>query len=276
MKAWKRFLGHRSAVAGTILVIVVLLIATFAPLVASQDPFLIDLPSRLQGVSPEHVLGTDNFGRDLWARIAYGARTTLTTALMAVAISSLIGVPLGLISGYFGGIADILISRAVDVVLAFPVILLAIALVAVLGPSSTNVMLALGLVYWTQYARVVRSSVLSARREDYVEAALAVGAGHLRIIVKHVLPNVLAPVIVIATLAMGTAIVAEATLSFLGLGAPPPTPTWGYTLSFGLLYLRQAPHLSIFPGLAIMISVLGFNLLGDGLRDLMDPRMKNV
>ena len=276
MRNWRRFLSHKSALAGAILVILVLFVAAAAPLVAEQDPYLIDLPSRLQGVSPQHVLGTDNFGRDLWARIAYGARTTLTTAIVAVAISSLIGVPLGLISGYFGGIVDMIVSRVVDVVLAFPVILLAIALVAVLGPSSTNIMLALGFVYWTQYARVVRSSVLAIRREEYVEAATAIGAGHPRIIVRHVLPNVLAPVIVIATLAMGTAIVAEATLSFLGLGAPPPTPTWGYTLSFGLLYLRQAPHLSIFPGIAIMISVLGFNLLGDGLRDLMDPRMKNV
>jgi peptide/nickel transport system permease protein len=276
VKNWKRSLSHKSALGGGILVVLVLFVAAAAPLVAEQDPYLVDLASRLQGVSAQHVLGTDNFGRDLWARIAYGARTTLTTALVAVAISSLIGVPLGLISGYFGGVVDLIISRVVDVVLAFPVILLAIALVAVLGPSSTNIMLALGLVYWTQYARVVRSSVLAIREEDYVEAARAIGAGHLRIIVRHILPNVVAPVIVIATLAMGTAIVAEATLSFLGLGAPPPTATWGWTLSFGLLYLRQAPHLSIFPGIAIMISVLGFNLLGDGLRDLMDPRMKNV
>lgn len=275
MNTWKRFAAHRSAMTGGVLVLFVLTVAAAAPLVATQDPFLIDLPSRLQGTSAEHVLGTDNFGRDLWARIAFGARTTLTTALMAVAISSVIGVPLGLISGYFGGIVDILVSRVVDVFLAFPVILLAIALVAVLGPSSTNVTLALGFVYWTQYARVVRSSVLAVRREDYVEAARAIGVGDGRIIVRHVLPNVLAPVIVVATLAMGTAIVAEATLSFLGLGAPPPTPTWGWTLSFGLLYLRQAPHLSIFAGLAIMVSVLGFNLLGDGLRDLMDPRLKN-
>lgn len=267
-------MAHRSALLGGVLVLLVMTVAVAAPLVANQDPYLIDLPSRLQGVSSQHVLGTDNFGRDLWARIAFGARTTLTTAVVAVAISSLIGVPLGLVSGYFGGIVDILVSRLVDVFLAFPVILLAIALVAVLGPSSTNVMLALGFVYWTQYARVVRSSVLSVRQEDFVEAALAIGVRHRRIIVRHILPNVLAPVIVIATLAMGTAIVAEATLSFLGLGAPPPTPTWGYTLSFGLLYLRQAPHLSIFPGIAIMVSVLGFNLLGDGLRDLMDPRLK--
>jgi len=272
---WKRVRRNQSALVGAVLVLLVLVVTFGAPVLARQDPNQMEMAQRLQPPSADHLLGTDNFGRDLWARLAYGARNSLGTALMVVALSTVIGVSLGLLSGFYGGVVDALVMRTVDVFLSFPVILLAIALVAALGPSGRNVMLALGLVYWTQYARVVRSSVLAIRREDFVEAASALGARDARIIVRHILPNVLAPVIVVATLGMGNAIVAESTLSFLGLGAQPPTPTWGYTLAFGMKFLRPAPHMSTYPGLAIMISVLGFNLLGDGLRDLLDPRLKN-
>jgi peptide/nickel transport system permease protein len=274
-KLMKRFLRNKSLLLGSILVLLVLFVTFAAPLLTRQDPNHMEMAIRLQAPSAGHWLGTDNFGRDLWARIAYGARNSLATALMVVAMSACLGVFLGLISGYYGGFIDSLIMRAVDVFLAFPVILLAIALVAVLGPSGRNVMIALGLVYWTQYARVVRSSVLAVKEEEFVTAAAALGAGDRRVIFRHILPNVLAPVIVIATLGMGNAIVAESTLSFLGLGAQPPTATWGYTLAFGMKFLSQAPHMSTYPGLAIMISVLGFNLLGDGLRDILDPRLKN-
>lgn len=271
----KRFVRNKSLLLGSLLVALVLIVTFAAPLLARLDPNQMEMASRLQAPSAGHWLGTDNFGRDLWSRIAFGARNSLSTALMVVAMSACIGVTMGLISGYYGGLLDSVIMRVVDVFLAFPVILLAIALVAVLGPSGRNVMIALGLVYWTQYARVVRSSVLAVRQEEFVTAAGALGAGDRRIIFRHILPNVLAPVIVIATLGMGNAIVAESTLSFLGLGAQPPAATWGYTLAFGMKFLQQAPHMSTYPGLAIMISVLGFNLLGDGLRDLLDPRLKN-
>lgn len=274
-KLLKRLVRDKSLLLGSILVVLVLGVTLAAPLLAPQDPQQMDMAIRLQGPSAAHWLGTDNFGRDLWARIAYGARVSLSTALMVVVLSVCIGVTLGLAAGYYGGLADSVIMRIVDIFLAFPVILLAIALVAVLGPSGRNVMIALGLVYWTQYARVVRSSVMAVKEEEFVTAAGAIGAGDARVIFHHILPNVVAPVIVLATLGMGNAIVSESTLSFLGLGAQPPTPTWGYTLAFGMKFLQQAPHMSTYPGLAIMISVLGFNLLGDGLRDLLDPRLKN-
>lgn len=274
-KLIKRFVRNKSLLLGSILVLSVLIVTFAAPLLAPLDPNQMEMAVRLQPPSPGHLLGTDNFGRDLWSRIAFGARNSLSTALMVVTLSASIGILLGLMSGYYGGLVDAVIMRLVDIFLAFPVILLAIALVAALGPSGRNVMIALGLVYWTQYARVVRSSVLAVKEEDFVTAAGALGAGDRRIIFRHILPNILAPVIVIATLGMGNAIVAESTLSFLGLGAQPPTSTWGYTLAFGMKFLRQAPHMSTYPGLAIMISVLGFNLLGDGLRDILDPRLKN-
>jgi peptide/nickel transport system permease protein len=270
----KRLTRSTSALIGGILVVIVLAVTFGAPWLTSQNPDTMDMSQRLLPPSGSHLMGTDNFGRDLWSRMAYGARNSLATALMVVAISAVIGVSLGLVSGYYGGVVDLVIMRVVDVFLAFPVILLAIGLAAALGPGARNVGLALGAVYWTQYARIVRSSVLAVREEEYIEAAKALGLGTNRVILRHVLPNVLAPVIVVATLGMGSAIVAESTLSFLGLGAQPPTPTWGWTLAFGMKFIYQAPHMSVYPGLAIMISVLGFNLLGDGLRDLLDPRLR--
>jgi len=254
------------------LAVLIGLIAVFAPWVTPYDPFQMAMAQRLEPPSIPHPLGTDMFGRDLWARMALGARYSLVVAFLGVAIASVIGVSVGLLAGYYGGWVDTIVSRVVDVFLAFPVILLALALIAALGPSPINAMIAIGLVYWTTYARVVRVSVLAVRHEEYVLAAHAVGVPDARILIRHLLPNVLAPVIVLATLGMGGAIVIESTLSFLGLGVQPPAPSWGWSLALGMRYMRQAPHLAVVPGVAIMLTVLAFNLLGDGVRDLTDAR----
>jgi peptide/nickel transport system permease protein len=272
-KSIKRMFKNKSVMIGSIIVLIVIFIAVFAPLLSPYDPYEMNMSKRLQSPSGEHWFGTDQFGRDLLTRILYGSRVSLEVGIISVGIAMTIGVTLGLISGYYGGWIDSIIMRIVDIFLSFPVILLAIAFVAALGPSVINVMIALGLVYWTNYARVVRSSVLGIKEEEFVQAAKTIGASDSRIISLYILPNVLAPIVVVGTLGLGTAIVAEATLSFLGLGIQPPEASWGWTLSFGLKFLRDAPYLSIFPGLAIMISVLGFNLLGDGIRDVTDPKL---
>jgi len=259
-------------VAGAIIVSLVLLVAILAPLLAPYEPDARDFRSRFAPPSVQHLLGTDNFGRDTLSRIIFGSRVSVQVAVVAVGIALVIGVLLGAVAGFFGGAVDNLIMRLVDVFLAFPPILLALAMVAALGPSAASVTLALGLVYWTAYARVVRSSILALRGEEFVEASLALGASWTRTLFRHMLPNAVGPVIVVATVGMGGAITAEAALSFLGLGVQPPTPSWGSILNTGLQFIRQAPFLSTFPGLAIMLTVLGFNLLGDGLRDLLDPR----
>lgn len=267
------FRNNKSILIGLVFIIIVAFAAIFAPYISTHNLYEMDITKRLEPPSREHLLGTDQYGRDLFTRIIYGSRISLQVGLVSVGISMIWGVILGLIAGFYGGWIDTIIMRLVDIFLSFPLILLAIALVAALGPSIINVMLALGIVYWTQYARVVRSSVLEIKEEDYIEAARALGASNFQLIYKHILPNILAPIIVIATLGLGTAIVAEATLSFLGLGVQPPNPSWGGILHFGLRFIRDAPTLSIFPGFAIMITVLGFNILGNGLRDLSDPKL---
>lgn len=269
----KLALKNKSILIGAVMVAVIVFLAVFAPFIAPYDPEQMDMSKRLQKPSHEYLMGTDQFGRDLLSRIIYGARVSLKVGFTSVAISMVLGVTLGLISGYYGGWIDNVIMRIVDIFLSFPVLLLAIAFVASLGPGIVSVIIALGLVYWTNYARVVRSSVLAIKEEEYVQAARTIGASDLRIICLYILPNALAPIIVVATLGLGTAIVSEATLSFLGLGVQPPEASWGYTLSFGLKFLRNASYLSLFPGLAIMFTVLGFNLLGNGIRDITDPRL---
>ncbi len=259
---------------GGAIVLLVILSALLAPVVAPDDPEAMEMTLRLAEPSRDHVMGTDQFGRDLYSRVLYGARISLTVALVAVGVSLVIGVAVGLVSGYYGGLFDLIVQRLVDIFLAFPVLLLAIALIAALGSSPRNVILALGLVNWTAYTRVVRVDVMALKHREFVQSARLVGASDARILLRHILPSVLSPVIVLATLGLGTAIVAESALSFLGLGVQPPRPSWGWTVAFGTRFLRDAPHLSTFPGLAIMISVMGFNLLGDGLRDLMDPRSR--
>jgi peptide/nickel transport system permease protein len=258
------------------IVAVVVLGALFAPVLAPDDPEQMNMPLRLDGPSLRHPMGTDQFGRDLYTRILYGARISLSVALTAVALSVVIGVGVGLVSGYYGGLLDLLAQRLVDIFLAFPVLLLAIALVAALGPSPRNVVLALGLVGWTAYTRLVRVDVMALKNREFVQAARVSGASDARVILRHILPNVLSPVLVLATLGVGFAIVAESGLSFLGLGVQPPKPSWGWTVAFGTRFLRTAPHLSTFPGIAIMVTVLGFNLLGDGLRDVLDPRSRRL
>ena len=263
-----------SARVGAAVLIVIALAAGAPSIFTRASPDQVDILTRLAPPSHAHPLGTDNIGRDLLARLVHGARISLTVASISVGGAVCIGVTLGLLAGYFGGWTESVVMRIVDVFLAFPAILLALALVAVLGAGVTSVVTALTLVFWTQYARVVRATVLAEKQKVYVEAARAIGADNGRIVIRHILPNILSPVIILATLGMGTAVVAESTLSFLGMGVQPPAPSWGWTLAFGTRYLRDAPHIATFSGLAIMLTVLGFNLLGDGVRDMLDPRFR--
>ncbi len=256
---------------GTFIVAIAVLAAVVGPLVAPFDPADQELALRLAGPTGTHWFGLDELGRDIFARVLAGARISLLVGLVVVGVSSTVGIALGSIAGYFGGRIDEAISRVIDILLAFPGLLLAIALVAVLGPSFTNVILALSVIGWVGYARLVRGQVLRARELDFVEAAKALGASTARILTKHVIPTTLPAVSVQATLGMGGAILSEAALSFLGLGVQPPTPSWGTMLNYGRGHLLDAPHLTIFPGLAIATLVLGFNFLGDGLRDALDP-----
>ena len=275
-KTLQKILHNKSVMIGAAMVLVVIIIAIFAPFLTPYDIETMDMTNVLKPPSALHPFGTDQYGRDLMTRVFFGTRISLLVGFVSVAFSMIIGVIMGLLAGYFGGWVDGLIGRIVDVFLSFPVLLLSIALVAVMGGGGTvSVIVSLCLVSWTQYARVVRSSVLGIREEEYVLAARTMGASDARILVKYVIPNALAPIIVVATLGIGTAIVSEATLSFMGLGVQPPTTSWGYALSFGLRYMRTASHMATIPGLAIMFTVLGFNLLGNGIRDVTDPRMIN-
>jgi peptide/nickel transport system permease protein len=259
--------------AGAAIVCVTLLAAVIGPAIADVDPAFQNLPLRLEGPSLSHWFGLDELGRDILARLLAGARISLLVGAVVVGISATVGTLLGSIAGYYGGIIDDLMSRVSDILMAFPGLLLAIAVVAVLGPSLTNVVLALTVIGWVGYARVVRGQVLRVRELEYVQAARALGATTPRILVRHIVPATLPALIVQATLGMGGAILAEASLSFLGLGVQPPTPSWGTMLNYGRSHVLDAPHLTIFPGLAIAVLVLGFNFLGDGLRDVLDPTM---
>jgi peptide/nickel transport system permease protein len=257
---------------GAAIVLIAVVAALSAPWVVPYDPASQQLSLRLERPSVHHPFGLDELGRDIFSRVLAGARISLLVGITVVGISTLVGVSLGAIAGYFGGWIDDLISRGIDVLLAFPGILLAIALVAVLGPSLTNVVLALSVIGWVGYARLVRGQVLRAREFEFVQAARALGASTARILVRHILPTTMPAVMVQASLGMAGAILAEAALSFLGLGVQPPTPSWGTMLNGGRLHLLDAPHLTIFPGAAIAVLVLGFNFLGDGLRDAIDPK----
>ena len=248
--------------------------AIFAPYLAPYNPYTVSLDTRLQPPGGAHLLGTDELGRDILSRLIFGTRVALWVGIVTVVLSGFLGVSGGLVAGFLGGYWDAVIMRLVDVFLAFPVIILAIAIVAVRGPGLTNVLLALVLVYWTSYARVARAIVLLLREEEYTWAARTLGASPVRIMLRHLLPNAVAPMVVLASLGMGNAILAEAALSFLGLGIQPPEASWGSMLNVGMGFLRDASFLSTFPGVAIFVTVLGFNLLGDGLRDALDPRMR--
>ncbi|HEX6179048.1 MAG TPA: ABC transporter permease [Thermoanaerobaculia bacterium] len=276
MKTAKRLFRNFAFTAGLVLTVALIAIALAAPLIAPKDPYTQDTARRLEAPSGEHLLGLDDLGRDVWARIGWGARVSLRVGFSVVIIASLVGVTLGAISGYFGGKIDVLVMRLCDILLAFPGILLAIAMVAVLGPSLNNVIIALATIGWVGYARLVRGQVLKVREMEYVTAAKALGARSPRVIIRHVLPNVINPVIVMATLGLAGAILSEAALSFLGLGVQPPTPSWGAMLTAGRRYLGLANHLAIFPGAAIMLAVMGLNFLGDGLIDALDPKYRKA
>ncbi len=257
---------------GAGLVIVAALAAIFGPALTPFDPARQELALRLSGPSRLHPFGLDELGRDILTRVLAGARISFLVGLTVVTVSATVGTFLGAVAGYFGGVLDDLISRVVDVLLAFPGLLLAIALVAVLGPSLANVLFALTIIGWVGYARLVRGQVLRAREFEYVQAARALGAGSGRVLWRHVIPTAIPALVAQATLGMGVAIIGEAALSFLGLGVQPPTPSWGTMLNGGRAHILDAPHLTLFPGLAIALLVLGFNFLGDGLRDLTDPK----
>jgi peptide/nickel transport system permease protein len=259
------------AKVGAAIVLIAVLGAVVGPWLVPFDPASQELALRLEGPSARHWFGLDELGRDIFARVLSGARISLLVGLVVVGVSSTIGVAMGSVAGYFGGRIDEAISRLIDILLAFPGLLLSIAMVAVLGPSLTNVVLALSLIGWVGYARLVRGQVLRARELEFVQAARALGATTSRILARHIIPTTLPAVTVQATLGMGGAILAEAALSFLGLGVQPPTPSWGTMLNYGRGHLLDAPHLTVFPGIAIAVLVLGFNFLGDGLRDALDP-----
>ena len=273
--AARRFRKNRVATAGLIALAFMVVVAVFAPLFALHDPTHMYFNHRLVGPNSVFPLGTDSLGRDVYSRIVHGAGISLQTGLIAVFIALLFGVPMGLAAGYFGKWVDAIIMRIADVILAFPGILFAIWLISILGPSLRNVMIAVGLFSVPGFARLVRSSTLQVKEMDYVTAELAIGASTMRILVRHILPNVVAPVIVFSSLRVASAILAGAGLSFLGLGTAPPTPEWGAMLSEGRAYLKAAWWVAFFPGLAIMITVLAANMVGDGLRDALDPRFQN-
>lgn len=275
-RPWRVLLRDPLAVAGLVVVVLLAVAALLAPLLSPHDPTAINATARLAGPSLDHPLGTDELGRDMLSRLLHGGRWSLGIACLATLIVTVVGVAVGLVSGFYGGWLDSVLMRVVDVLLAFPSLLLYLAIVGTLGPGVRNVFLALIAISWAGYARVVRALVLSARQREYVLAAVALGARSGRLMLRHILPNVVAPVVVLASLQVGGMILALAALGFFGLGAQPPTPEWGTMINQSRLYLQSAPALMVYPGLAISLAVLGFNLLGDGLRDALDPRTARV
>lgn len=271
-RAWKKLKGSRSALVGLIIVSFFVLIALAAPLLPMPEPLATDWGAVRKAPSAAHWLGTDEIGRDILSRMIWGARASLMAGVVSVLIAVVIGVPFGLIAGYFGGWVDMAVSRVTDALLAMPFLILAIALAAFLGPSLTNAMIAIGLSAMPVFVRLTRGQVLLVKTEDYVEGARAIGLTDTAIMARYILPNVFAPVLVQATLTVATAIIAEASLSFLGLGQQAPAPSWGSMLNVAKNFMTQAPWMAWWPGAAIFLVVLGFNLLGDGLRDALDPR----
>jgi peptide/nickel transport system permease protein len=272
---WRRLKRNRAAIVGGIIVLLFVVIALLAPLIAPYAPNEGDLTKRLKPHSGEHLLGTDPLGRDLLSRVIYGARISLQIQIVSVSIALVMGTLLGMIGGYYGGRLDHLLMRLMDILLAFPGIFLAISIIAVLGPGLTNLMLAAGIYSIPQFARIVRGSILSLKEKEFIEAARAVGENDLNILFRYLLPNSMAPIIIQTTLRMATVLLTASGLSFLGLGVQPPTAEWGAMLSNARAYLITAPHVAMVPGLAIMLVVMGFNLFGDGLRDSLDPRLKD-
>jgi peptide/nickel transport system permease protein len=271
-RIWKRFRRNRGAFVGLAILVIIFLLAIFANVFAPYDPKEQNALSALQPPSKEHLLGTDNFGRDVFSRLIYGSRASLSVGFGAVLFSMIVGVTLGLIAGYYGGMIETIIMRMVDGLLSFPALILAIALMAILGLGLQNIMIAVAVGFIGHFARVTRGDVLNIKEETYIEAARLMGVSNTRIILSHVLPNILSPIIVQAVLRVSAAILTESSLSFLGLGLPPPTPTWGFMIAEGRGFIVMAPWISTFPGLELFLVVFGLNLFGDGLRDALDPR----
>lgn len=274
-EVWRRLRQNKAAMLGLLVMVILILAAIFADYVAPYGYDDQDLMRRFQTPNSQHWFGTDNFGRDIFSRIVYGAQVSLKVGLIAVGIAMFIGGALGAVAGFYGGKIDNFIMRFIDVLLAIPSILLAISIVAALGPELRNVMIAVGIGSIPSYGRIVRASVLSLRDQEFIEAARAVGADDTRLILKHIIPNSMAPLIVQATIGVANAILSAAGLGFIGLGIQPPLAEWGAMLNSGRQYIRDYPHLTAFPGLAIMITIFALNLLGDGLRDALDPRLKS-
>lgn len=274
-RGWRRFRANRAALVGLGFIIFIVLMAVFADYVSPYDPIEIVSGKRGVGPSREHPLGWDHVGRDLLSRVIFGARVALIVGLVASAVAIVIGVTVGATAGYFGGWVDAALMRLTDTLMAFPLIALLIMLAAVLGPSLVTTLIVIGTTTWSSYARVIRADVMSLKEQEFIVAARALGVKDLRTIWRHILPNVLAPVIVLATLGVGQIIILESALSFLGLGIQPPNPSWGGTLADGRAFITLYPHISFMPGLMIFLTVLAFNLFGDGLRDALDPRQKD-
>lgn len=275
-EVWLRLKKNKLAIVGLVILILILLVSISADLIADYDEVVIkqNIPNRLQGPSVNNILGTDEFGRDIAARIVHGSRVSLSVGFISVFIAVVVGGILGAIAGFYGGKIDFILMRVMDIFLAIPNMLLAIAIVAALGPSMVNLMIAISFSYTPQFARIVRASVISIKDEEFIEAARAIGANNFTIIFEHILINCMAPIIVQVTLKIATAIITVAGLSFIGLGIQPPAPEWGNMLAGGRAYIRDSNYLVLFPGLAIMITILSLNLLGDGLRDALDPKLK--
>ncbi|MFO7983238.1 MAG: ABC transporter permease [Desulfuromonadales bacterium] len=270
---WDRLRHNRMALAGLSIVAVMFLVALLAPVIG-KDPAAIDVTKSLLSPQPEYPMGTDDLGRDVLARIMYGARISLLVGFVAVGIATLVGIVLGALAGFYGGWVDTIVMRFVDIMLCFPSFFLILAVIAFLEPSIWNIMIIIGLTSWMGVARLVRAEFLSLRERDFILAARSLGASDARLILRHILPNALSPVLVSATLGVAGAILVESALSFLGIGVQPPTPSWGNMLIIGKQTLGEAWWLSVFPGLAILVTVLGYNLLGEGIRDALDPRLK--
>ena len=271
---WRRFARNRGAVFGLAVFLAIVLMALFADVLAPYDPVIQGVGPANEGPSWAHWAGTDSFGRDMLSRIVYGARIALVVGIVAVLLAMIVGVTLGLVAGYYGGAVDAVIMRVMDGLFAFPIIILAIAMMAVMGFGVKNVIIAVAVGFIAPFARVTRADVLAVKEEPYVEAARLAGVSGPAIIARHVLPNVLAPIIVQAALRVSGAIITESGLSFLGLGPPPPTPVWGSMIAEGRNFIVMAPHVSTIPGIALMVTIVGLNLLGDGLRDTLDPRLR--
>ncbi|MGI6604778.1 MAG: ABC transporter permease [bacterium] len=273
-RQWYRFKKRPVAVAGLVIVLSCIIVAILTPWLAPYDPYTPDFSAILAKPGGDHLLGTDELGRDIFSRILYGSRISLMVGLVTVALAALIGVPLGIIAGYYGGTLDNLLMRAIDVLMAFPSILLAIVIVSILGPNLQNAVIAVAVFTIPAFARLARGEVLGIKNQEYIEAARAMGANDTWIITWHILPNIISPLIVWSTLNVSSAILTAAGLGFLGLGAQPPSPEWGTMLAKGREYILVAPHLTTYTGLAILVLALGLNLLGDGLRDILDPKLK--